>query len=116
MKNYRPHSSAQEKMRLIQLFFDSGEPMTEFTKKHGINYSTFKGWLKKFKTEGEDSLLNRADRAYEKIAPQLKTDSDLRKEILRLRIENERLKKSYAVRTTEDGKTEYIRLKAKNTK
>ena len=46
----------------------------------------------------------------------LTTEAELRTEILKLRIENERLKKNYMVETTEDGKTHYIRLKAKNSK
>lgn len=39
-----------------------------------------------------------------------------KKEILRLRIENERLKKNYTVRTNEAGEQEYVRLKPKNLK
>ena len=39
-----------------------------------------------------------------------------KKEILKLRIENERLKKNYTVRTNEAGEQEYVRLKPKNSK
>ena len=39
-----------------------------------------------------------------------------KREILKLRIENERLKKNYAVRKTDAGELEYIRLKPKNSK
>ena len=35
---------------------------------------------------------------------------------MKLRIENERLKKKYMVRKTPDGKMEYIRLKVRNMK
>lgn len=44
------------------------------------------------------------------------TEEAYRREILKLRIENERLKKNYIVRTNEDGEQEYVRLKAKNSK
>ena len=39
-----------------------------------------------------------------------------KREILKLRIENERLKKNYMVQKKEDGTLEYIRLKPKNSK
>ena len=44
------------------------------------------------------------------------TEEELRQEVLKLRIENERLKKKYMVRKTPDGKMEYIRLKVRNMK
>ena len=116
MGETKHHASAEEKLRIIKACLESGETREVFAKKHGISKQTLIRWLKKFNEEGEAALRTRADKAYEKIAPNLKTDAALRAEILKLRIENERLKKNYIVKTTEDGKMEYIRLKAKNTK
>ena len=48
--------------------------------------------------------------------PDKSIEEELRLEVLKLRIENERLKKKYTVKKTEDGKTEYVRLKMKNTR
>ncbi len=110
------HASTEEKLRLINLYFEAGQTIENFAQQHGIGKSTLIRWLAEFRKNGEKGLQSRADKAFEKISPQLQTEADLRKEILKLRIENERLKKRYTVRTTEDGKTEYIRLKAKNTK
>ena len=45
-----------------------------------------------------------------------RTEESYKREILKLRIENERLKKNYAVRKTDAGELEYIRLKPKNSK
>ena len=45
-----------------------------------------------------------------------KTNEGYKREILRLRIENERLKKKYLARQNEDGQTEYVRLKMKSSK
>ena len=45
-----------------------------------------------------------------------RTEEAYKREILKLRIENERLKKNYAVQTTATGEQEYIRLKPKNSK
>ena len=41
------------------------------------------------------------------------TEEAYKREILKLRIENERLKKNYTVQTNEDGEQEYVRLKKK---
>jgi hypothetical protein len=45
-----------------------------------------------------------------------RTEESYKREILRLRIENERLKKNYAVVTNENGEQEYVRLKEKSLK
>ena len=45
-----------------------------------------------------------------------RTEESYKREILKLRIENERLKKSYAVQTNADGEREYVRLKPKSSK
>lgn len=114
MKKYR--NSPEERARLVTQFLDSGMSVTAFCEKHGIARYTLYRWLKTYKEKGIDGLLGTPYGRLQKVAPELKTDDELRKEILRLRIENERLKKNYEVRTTPDGKTEYVRLKPKNTK
>lgn len=62
--------------------------------------------------------LARADAEIGNILPEGidKTKEGYKREILRLRIENERLKKKYLVRQNEDGQTEYVRLKMKSSK
>ena len=45
-----------------------------------------------------------------------RTEEAYKREILKLRIENERLKKNYTVRTNEAGEQEYVRLRPKNLK
>lgn len=108
-------ASAEEKLRLIKAFLESGETKAVFIEKHGLSKNTLTRWMKKFNEEGEAALRTQTDKAYDNIATNLKTEAALREEILKLRIENERLKKNYMVRTNEDGKKEYIRLKAKNS-
>ena len=44
------------------------------------------------------------------------TPENLKREIMRLRIENERLKKNYCVKTGPDGEKVFIRLRERNTK
>ena len=101
---------------MIEQYYESGDSIRVFAAKHGLAPKSLWRWLDSFKKEGEKGLSYKSERSYDKVASQLTTESDLRKEILKLRIENERLKKSYTVRTNADGKTEYIRLKAKSTK
>lgn len=62
--------------------------------------------------------LARADAELKDVLPDCidRTEEAYKREILRLRIENERFKKNYAVRQTEDGQTEYVRLKPKKLK
>ena len=116
MGSVKHHASAEEKLRLIREYLESDESRKQFATKHGLCDKTLKRWLDKLNADGEEALKSRKDKSYEAIAPYLVTEADLRKEILKLRIENERLKKSYTVKTTEDGKMEYIRLKARNMK
>lgn len=62
--------------------------------------------------------LARQDAEFKDLLPE---GSDLtlagyKREVIKLRIENERLKKSYAVQTNADGEREYVRLKQKSLK
>ena len=97
--------SLEEQQRLINLCEESTDTVYEFCRKHGIPKSSFYRWKKTL-----DSMTE-----VEK-HPNKSVEEELRLEVLKLRIENERLKKKYTVKTTEDGKTEYVRLKMKNTK
>lgn len=108
--------SSEERIRLVTAYYQSGLSKTEFCKEHCLVRRTFDRWLKRYEKSGSSGLKNAADIKYDSIAPNLTTEAELRTEILKLRIENERLKKNYMVETTEDGKTHYIRLKAKNSK
>ena len=116
MGKKKPRISTEEKRRLILAYYDSGETVKDFCNKHLLCRASFDRWLKAYHGQGTSGLISPTEKACEKIAPQLKTESDLRMEILKLRIENERLKKRYMVKKTEDGQTEYIRLKPKNSK
>jgi len=79
--------------------------------------SALRNWIKQYEEFGLDGLA-RADAEIGSVLPEGvdPTEEAYRREILKLRIENERLKKNYIVRTNEDGEQEYVRLKAKNSK
>ena len=116
MGTRKHQTSGEEKERLVIAFYDSGLSQVEFCEQHEINKRTFQRWLKTYNELGSESLKSRKDKALEAFAPDLKTEKDLKLEILKLRIENERLKKNYTVQQNEDGTMEYIRLKEKNSK
>lgn len=68
--------------------------------------------------EGGLEGLARADADIKVIVPDGfdRTEESYKREILKLRIENERLKKSYAVRMNSDGEPVFVRLKEKSSK
>ena len=82
-----------------------------------VQSTTFKKWIRQYDEGGLEGLA-RADAELKGVLPEglNPTEEAYKREILRLRIENERLKKNYVVRQTEDGQTEYVRLKPKNLK
>lgn len=104
-RKHGPHASLEEKQRLISLYYESSDTTSAFCQKHGITQSSFFRWKKEY-----DSMLAKVTR------PEKSTEDVLRTEILKLRIENERLKKNYTVKLTKDGKMEFVRLRTKNTK
>lgn len=79
--------------------------------------AAFRKWLKQYEEGGLEGLA-RADSEFKEVLPDGldRTEEAYKREILRLRIENERLKKSYAVQMNEAGEQEYVRLKEKNSK
>ena len=109
------HLNPLEKEFLIHQFKRNPAIKTsDFCEAHQISASAFRNWMKQYEEHG----LARADAEIGSVLPEGvdPTEEAYRREILKLRIENERLKKIYIVRTNEDVEQEYIRLKAKNPK
>lgn len=112
------HYNPLEKEFLIRQYKLNGQiKLREFCDIHHISDSAFKSWLKKYEEGGLEGLA-RADAEIREVLPEGvdRTEESYKREILRLRIENERLKKNYAVEKGADGKTEYVLLKTKNSK
>ena len=91
--------------------------LSEFCQANDISDTAMRKWIKKYEEGGIEGLA-RADAEIKEILPEGvdRTEEAYKKEILKLRIENERLKKNYTVRTNEAGEQEYVRLKPKNSK
>ena len=99
------HFNPLEKEFLIHQF--KGNPtvkLKEFCNTHGISDSAFRNWMKQYETYGLDGLA-RADAEIGSVLPEGMdpTEEAYKREILKLRIENERLKKTILFRRTRMG-------------
>ena len=112
------HLNPLEKEVLIKRYRSNPEiKMQDFCITNNVSISAFKKWLKQYEENGIEGLV-RADSTIPNVLPEGidRTEEAYKREILKLRIENERLKKSYMLQTKKDGTQEYIRLKPKNSK
>ena len=104
-----------EKEFLIRQYRRSSDlKVSEFCRANGITAQTFRKWLEQYDAAGIEGL-SKGSR-YPDLLPGSvdPTVENCRKEILRLTIENERLKKNYVVRTTPDGQIQIQHLEAMN--
>ena len=111
------HLDPLQKEFLIRRFRSNPDiKISEFCEANNISDGAFRKWLKQYETGGLEGL-SRADAELGAVLPDGvdRTEENYKREILKLRIENERLKKRYTVETTESGEQVYIPLKPKNT-
>lgn len=109
------HLDPLEKEFLIRQFrLNSQVKLRDFCALHKVSDAAFRKWLKQYEEGGLEGLA-RADSEIKEVLPEGvdRTEESYKREILRLRIENERLKKNYAVQMNEAGEQEYIRLREK---
>jgi transposase-like protein len=111
------HYNPLEKEFLIRSYKSNGRiKLGDFCVANNVSDGAFKKWLKQYDEGGLEGLA-RADAEVGAVLPEGidRTEESYKREILKLRIENERLKKNYMVRTNENGEQEFVRLKAKNS-
>ncbi len=112
------HLNPLEKEFLIRRYRNNQRvSIKDFCESNGITEASLKKWMKQYDEGGLEGLA-RADAGIQEVLPEGvdRTEESYKREILKLRIENERLKKSYAVQMNEDGEQEYVRLKPKSLK
>lgn len=111
------HLNPLEKEFLIRQYKSGIQKMTDYCEKVGVSTGAFGKWLKQYEENGLEGLA-RADSEIKSVLPDGidPTEEAYKREILKLRIENERLKKNYTVQENEAGEQEYVRLKPKNSK
>ena len=112
--------SKEEKLRIVNKIVLEGKSSREVAREENVDSGTVRKWTRIYLSEGESGLVNKRKPGNPLSKYQRRNElSELEKleyENMKLRIENERLKKNYTVRRRTDGKTEYTRLKAKNTR
>ena len=106
----------EEKEKLIFEYRNSGIGINRFACLHDIGRHTFWEWVKKYRDLGIDGLKSKTGKGSvgRPKNPNSKIEQ-LEQEILKLRIENERLKKGYFVKG-DGAKKEYITSLEKNMK
>jgi len=106
-----------EKELLIKLYRRSpGIKFGEFCRINNVSDAAFKAWIKKYDEEGLEGLYR------SKKMPELlpdgveKTAENYKRELIKTRIELERLKKNYTLNRSPDGELkEYVTLSEKTT-
>ena len=85
--------------------------MSDFCDANHISIGAFQKWLKQYEEGGLEGLV-RSDAELKEIFPEGvdRIEEAYKREILKLHIENERLKKNYTIRTNEAGEQEYVRF------
>lgn len=94
--------SKEEKLRIINRVLNEGMSQSQVSKEENINVGLLSNWIKKYTESGETALENKRKPGNPLTKYQFKKDlTDLEKleyENMKLRIENERLKKGYIVK------------------
>lgn len=106
-----------EKEFLIRRFrMGTDVSLKDFCEANQTTTQSMKKWMAQYDEAGLEGLARNAD--FESFLPEGidRTEENYKREILRLRIENERLKKNYTVRKNEDGTTTFIRLREKSSR
>ena len=112
------HLNPLEKEFLIRQYRSNPRiKMSDFCEANHVSTGAFQKWMKQYEEGGLEGLV-RSDAEFKEIFPEGidRTEEAYKREILKLRIENERLKKNYTVQKNEAGEQEYVRLKTKNSK
>ncbi|MBQ2674532.1 MAG: hypothetical protein IJG07_07615 [Prevotella sp.] len=112
------HLNPLEKEFLIHKYKENRTvKMRDFCLVNSVSEASLKKWIKQYDAAGLAGLA-RADAETADVFPEgvEMNEEAYKREILRLRIENERLKKNYMVIEGKDGEMEYIRLRPKNSK
>ena len=111
------HLNPLEKELLIRRFKGNQRiKLQDFCIANDVSEAAFRKWLKQYDAAGIEGLA-RNDAEFRDVLPEGadKSVEGYKREIMKLRIENERLKKNYAVQRNADGVLEYVRLKPKNS-
>lgn len=106
----------EEKEKILLEYLINHKSLTEISSKYNINLRLLKKWKSKYLENGIDGLQSQSGKQSKGRPKKLVTrEEELELKIMKLEIENERLKKGYIVKG--DGAArEYVTTLDKNTK
>ena len=111
--------SMEEKLRIVRRYFDERIGQNRLAAEEGISRGQVQSWISKYQKGGPESLKNmkKVGNRYSALhtSKSLSVEERQSLEILRLRAENERLKKGYTVKGVGADK-EFVSLKDLNSK
>lgn len=111
--------SKEEKLRIVKRVVENHESTIDVSTSERISNGMLNNWVKKYLKVGEEGLQNKVKPGNPLVKyssrKKLSDLEQLQYENMKLRIENERLKKGYIVRGAGEEK-EYISLSEKNMK
>lgn len=114
------HLNPLEKEALIRRYLSNpGVDINLFCEVNNVSISAFKTWLKLYTEQGIEGLITkRKGSEVPELLPEGMdpTNENLKRELMKARIEIERYKKNYTVETTPNGDAAFRRLKERNTK
>lgn len=118
-KSLKRYWTKEEKLKAVKRVINNHETAEDIRKELNINSGLLHAWIKKYLEEGEKGLENKIKPGNPLAKYQNRKElSDLEKlqyENMKLRVENERLKKGYIVEGVGREK-KYINLSSKNMK
>jgi len=90
--------------------------LDDFCRMNDVSTTAMRNWIRQYDEGGLEGLSRKSELGEVLPEGMDRTEENYKREILKLRIENERLKKNYTVQKTEDGQTVFIPLRPKNSK
>ena len=119
MKNKYTMRTPEEKEQILLEYYSGNIGRNEICKKYGISITTLKQWRKKYKEDGIEGLKSKSGKkkGLNKGRPKnVRTyQEELELKIMKLEIENARLKKGYLVKG-DGAQKEYVTTLEENTK
>jgi transposase len=112
--------TAEFKLKIVKRYLDEHVSSREIEVQENINHTNILRWVNDYQNEGVKGLENKVSQRGNRFSAlhtskSLSKEERLELENLKLKIENERLKKGYQVKGA-GVKKEYVTLREKNTK
>lgn len=108
----------EEREKILDEYYNSDLSRKEICEKYNLNFETFKAWIKRYNRENPKvkKIPKKFESLIEKLDFKNMSSEELKIELLKTRIELERLKKNYSVATDTLGRKVFVSYSKKTTK